>query len=450
MIHPKRKKRILLISTAKNYRKGHKGKATPCAALGIIAAYTPPHYDVTIINEQNGDKVFREGADLVAFSAMTSQINRSIEVSQYYRAKGVPTVIGGIHASVRPEDARGHFDATVLGEGDLVWPELLKDFENGSLKEEYKADRLIDMADVAPFRHDLLYKKKTTVSHAIVQVSRGCPYKCDFCSAVGLFGDHYRTRPVENVIREIKGLKQKFTFFVDDNIMGDANYARELFTRMLPLKKYWAGQASLGLSTRDAGLLCLAKKSGCRGLFVGIESISNPGKLGKLSSGNLKKISEKIRMIQDEGILVHTSVVYGFDHDDQYCFEKTIDFLLKNKVGLTSICTLTPYPGSALFTRLEKEGRILHRDWEKYNNFYPVFKLAKMDPEVLKAGARWSSYYFYRAKNVLKRLPRNLSNLLYYSILNFHYNRSTRKNLHDGARITPMPAEMKQEWLEQM
>jgi len=450
MTHSPRKKKILLISTAKKDHKGHKGKATPCAALGIIASYTPSHYDVTIINEQNGDSVFHEDVDLVAFSAMTTQINRAIEVAQYYRERGVPTVIGGIHASVRPEDARGHFDATVLGEGDLVWPELLQDFENGSLKEVYKADKLIDMADVAPFRHELLYKKKTTVSHAIVQVSRGCPYKCEFCSAVGLFGDYYRTRPVENVINELKSLKQKFIFFVDDNIMGDAKYARELFTSMLPLKKYWGGQASLGLSTKDAGLLRLAKKSGCRGLFIGIESVSNTGALGKLSSGSLKKISEKIRMIQDEGIMVQTSVVFGFDHDDQHCFEKTVDFLLENKVGLTSICTLTPYPGSALFTRLEKEGRLLHHEWDKYNNFYPVFKMTNIDPEVLMAGARWSSYRFYRSKSILKRLPRNLPNIFYYSLMNFHYNRATKDHARNGARITPMPAAMKQEWLEQI
>ncbi len=306
-----RKKKILLISVAQNYTKGHKGKTTPCAALGIIAAYTPSTYEVILANEQNHDDVFHDDVDLVGFSAMTCQIMRSMEVAKHYRARGIPTVIGGIHATVRPDDVRDHFDAIVIGEGDMVWKEVIADFEKGALKKTYKADALVDMALVPPFRHDLLYKNKTTLAHAIVQTSRGCPYKCDFCSVTDLFGSRYRTRPVDNVVKEIAGLKQKFIFFIDDNIMGNHTYAYELFERLVPLKKAWVGQASLELSVKDLQLLKLAQKSGCKGLFIGIESVSQVNTPGKLGSGNLKKISEKIKILRDHGLIVNTSVIFG-------------------------------------------------------------------------------------------------------------------------------------------
>ena len=443
-----RRKKILLISVAQNYTKGHKGKTTPCAALGIIAAYTPSTYEVILANEQNHDDVFHDDVDLVGFSAMTCQINRSMEVAKYYRERGIPTVIGGIHATVRPEDAHDHFDAVVIGEGDMIWKEVIADFEKGALKKTYKADALVDMALVPPFRHDLLYKNKTTFSHAIVQTSRGCPYKCDFCSVTDLFGSHYRTRPVDNIVQEIAGLKQKFIFFIDDNIMGNHTYAYELFARLVPLKKAWVGQASLELSVKDLTLLKLAKKSGCQGLFIGIESVSEVNTAGKLGSADLKKISEKIKILRDHGLIVNTSVIFGFDHDDKYCFEKTVEFLLKNDVALGNFPNLTAYPGSALFKRLEKEGRILHYDWSKYNNHHPTFKLAKLTPEELVAGGYWSSYYFYKTRNILKRLPANMRNFFKYAYMNVQYHRITRAQKAD-ARITKMPPAMRKEWLAQ-
>ncbi|MBI2092160.1 MAG: B12-binding domain-containing radical SAM protein [Deltaproteobacteria bacterium] len=318
------KKRVLLISTAQNYTKGHGGKNTPCAALGAIAAYTPSNYDLILVNEQNNESVYHDNIDLVGFSAMTCQIKRAIEISKYYRALNIPTVIGGIHATVRPEDTYGHFDATVVGEGDSVWGNVLADFEKGELKKIYKADGLIDMAKVLPFRHDLLYKKKTALSHAIVQATRGCPYKCEFCSVTDIFGSHYRTRPVENVAAEVKSLKQKLIFFIDDNIMGNHKYAYSLFEKLIPLKKAWVGQASLELSVKDLNLLKLARKSGCQGLFIGIESVTKVNTPGKLGTPSLKEISKKIKILRDHGLIVNTSVIYGFDHDDQYCFEKTV------------------------------------------------------------------------------------------------------------------------------
>lgn len=442
------KKKILLISVAQGYTMGHKGKTTPCAALGIIAAYTPSHYDLLLINEQNKEDVYHEDVDLVGFSAMTCQIKRAIEIAKHYRERGVPTVIGGIHATVRPEDVYDHFDATVIGEGDLVWKLLLADFEKGELKKSYKSDVLVDMKNVPPFRHDLLYRKKTTLSHAIVQTSRGCPHNCEFCSVTNLFGNRYRTRPVKNVIEEIAGLKHKFIFFIDDNIMGNHDYAYPLFEKLIPLKKRWVGQASLNLSVKDLQLLKLAKKSGCQGLFIGIESVTKTNPHSKLGSFTLKQISEKLKILRDHGLIVNTSTIFGFDHDDKYCFEKTVEFLLKNRVAIGNFPNLTPYPGSALFTRFEKEGRMLHYDWEKYNNHYPTFRLKNLTPEELIAGGYWSSYYFYKAGNILKRLPANLRNIFKYSYMNYQYNRITRSH-KDKAHIVKMPPAMRKNWLKQ-
>ncbi len=444
-----KRKRILLISAAEHYPKGHGGKTTPCAALGILAAYTPPSYDVILVNEQNMENIYHDDVDLVGFSAMTCQVNRAIEISKYYRDRGIPTIIGGIHATVRPDDTYGHFDSTVIGEADLLWKQILLDFERGELKRTYKTDELVDMKEVPPFRHDLLYRKKTTLSHAIIQTSRGCPHNCDFCSVTNLFGNYYRTRPIENVIEEISGLKQKFIFIIDDNIMGNHKYAYKLFKRMIPLKKIWVGQASLELATKDLKLLKLAKKSGCVGFFVGIESVTKVNTPGKLGTSNLKEISKKIKILRDHGLIVNTSIIFGFDHDDKYSFEKTVEFLLKNNVSLGNFPSLTPYPGSALFDRLESEGRILHYDWDRYNNHHPTFRLKNLTPEELVAGGLWSTYRFYNARNIFRRLPANLRNFFKFSYMNLQYRKASRLRRKE-AHISKMPPTMRRDWLEQL
>jgi len=222
-----------------------------------------------------------------------------------------------------------------------------------------------------------------------------------------------------------------------------------VFARLIPVKKAWVGQASLQLSVKDLTLLKLAKRSGCQGLFVGIESVTNVHTPGKLGTSDLRKISEKIKIIRDHGILVNTSVIYGFDHDDKYCFERTVEFLIKNHVALGNFPNLTPYPGSALFARLEKEGRILHYNWEKYNNHHPTFRLKNLTPEELVAGGYWSTSHFYNIRNILKRLPANSHNIFKYLYMNFRYYQISKLKKNE-AHISKMSPTMKKEYLEKV
>lgn len=375
----------------------------PPLNLALIAALTPPEHEVKICDESIEEIDFSEPVDLVGITAMTAVAPRAYQIADRYREKGVRVVIGGIHASACPREAGEHADAVVIGEAEGNWERLLEDIKEDNLKPFYYQKKRPSLAGLLRPRRDL-YKKHAYYITNTVQTTRGCPYNCSFCAVTNFFGRSYRTRPVEEVVEEVATLDGENVVFVDDNIIANKAYARELFTALKPLHKTWISQGSLHIAD-DEELLKLAFDSGCRGLFVGIESLSsrNLYKIGK-SFNRVRKYEEQIKKIQSAGIGVEGAFIFGFDEDGPDVFKKTVDFAIKNNLACAQFGILTPFPGTPFYQQVEDRGLIFDRDWSNYTISRPVFRSRLLYPEELEEGFRWAWKKFYSLPSIIRRI----------------------------------------------
>jgi len=414
-----KRRKIALICPAEAAYREMKGRTLHSAALMAIASLIPRDIDLEVFEEQGGDKIrFDMGFDIVMITMMTSQAIRGYEIADQFREIGVSVVIGGIHASVLPDEALQHADAVVVGEAEGLMDDVINDVLAKRSKGIYKRPTVLSPDQIRPFRRDLFHHRES-FNVIQVQASRGCPYNCNFCSVSAVFGSKYRFRPVEQVVEEVLNAPKGIIFFLDDNIVGSLKYARELFKALIPIKRKWIGQASMNQLIRDKDLLGLARKSGCRGLFIGIESLNmgnlqQSGSYNKNRSDSIQEISKKIERIQKKGIMVMASMIFGFDSDYPDVFEKTVDFLHENKVALASLPILTPYPGTRIFEEMKAQGRIFDFNWENYNNETPVFQPTHISVTDLNDGGEWASYEFYKKYRILKRLPAHMQTLMLY------------------------------------
>jgi radical SAM superfamily enzyme YgiQ (UPF0313 family) len=391
--------------------------------LTALAALTPPEIEVGITDENVEPIDFEEEVDLVGVTGMVMHASRAYEIASRFRQRGIPVVMGGPHASSLPLEAKEHVDAVVIGEAENVWKGLLQDAKEGRLQPFYKADTLSTMVGMPHPRIELL-RKKAYMTVNCVQTTRGCPHQCDFCHVTHFFGKTYRCRPVDEVIEEVRRLEGDFLVFIDDNIAGNRPYAKELFTRLKPLKKKWASQASMTLP-RDPELLRLAAESGCVSLFFGVESLS-PENLKDVNKGfnRAHQFEETLKVVHDHDIMIVAGFIFGLDHDDEGVFERTLRFCERNKIELPSFFLLTPLPGTPLYERMESEGRLLHKDWSKYNGATVVFKPKLMTEDTLQRGFNWVCKEAYSWGSIYKRvfhpqqrfITRVLSNTAYRNI----------------------------------
>ena len=391
--------------------------------LTTLAALTPPGIEVKITDENVEPIDFDEEVDLVGITGMVMHAKRAYEIAKRFRERGIPVVMGGPHASSCSVEAKEHVDSVVIGEAEPVWPELIHDLRVGPLKPFYKGETYCSMRELPPPRLDLL-RKEAYMTVNCVQTTRGCPHQCDFCHVTHFFGKTYRCRPVDEVIQEVERLSGEFIVFVDDNIAGNRQHATELFKRLKPLKKKWAGQASLTLA-RDPELLRLAAESGCVSLFIGMESLS-PENLKEMNKAfnRAHQYEEALRALHDHDIMVLAGFIFGLDHDDEGVFEQTLRFCERNRIELPSFFILTPLPGTPLFQRMESEGRLLHKDWSKYNGATVVFRPRLMTEETLQRGFNWLCKEGYSWSSIVKRVfhpqqrffTRVVSNVAYRSI----------------------------------
>ena len=373
-------------------------------SLTTIAALTPPEIEVAITDENVEEIDFNEDVDLVGLTAMTMHAVRAYEIADRFRERNIPVVMGGLHASSLPEEAKQHVDAVVIGEAEGVWKGLLEDFQGGRLQPFYRSGGFCTLQSQPHPRLDLL-KKEHYWTVNCVQATRGCPFSCDFCSVAQFFGDTYRYRPVDEVIEEVKQLPSGGYFtFVDDNIMGRPAYAKELFQKLAPLKRIWTSQGSLTMA-KDTELLKMAAASGCYALFVGIESLiqDNLAAMNK-SINNVSRYEDAIKKIRDHGIMIVGSFIFGFDHDDDAVFERTVRFCEKNKIDVPIFFILTPVPGTRLYKRMDEDGRILHKDWSRYNGSNVVFKPKLISEETLFNGYSWAFREIYSYTSIAKRI----------------------------------------------
>lgn len=394
--------------------------------LPTVAALTPADWEVEIIDARVGPVDYGVRADLVGITGLTAEMPNAYEIADNFRKRGVKVVMGGVHVSALPDEALGHADSVIIGEAELVWKSALEDFKKGALKPIYRAARLCDMKGMAIPRRDLVKREMFSGYHTL-QATRGCPFNCDYCTVTAFFGNKFRTRPVADVVEEIKGFDAKEFFFMDDNIAGRPAYARELFEALVPLKLSWGSQASITMA-KDPELLRLYAKSGGKYAFIGLESLSQEN-LDNMSKGwnSARGYTEAIRKIHDAGINIIGSFVFGLDGDDRDVFSKTFEFIMDNNIDAAQFHILTPLPGTVTYSVLEKEGRIIDRDWAKYHTGEVVFEPKLMTAQELQNGYYWIFRNTYRMKNILKRCLRSPKGVAYRMAVNLSYRKKALK-----------------------
>ena len=370
--------------------------SVPRISLSYIAALTPSDWDIKIISGHI-ETVTLEDADLVGITAVTSPAPRAYEISEQYRRKGIKTVMGGIHASMLPDEAIQFVDSVVIGEAESVWQNLIHDFENNELKRFYQGERT-SLENLVKPRRDLYNSYKYKVID-YVQTARGCPMDCEFCSVPTLHGRTYRQRPVEEVLDELEALNAKNVLFLDDNIFGYGEKAEEraiqLFRRMKErgLNKRWFSNVGIDFADNPE-VLKYAREAGCFMILIGFEALNEETLQGMHKVRNLKvgvrNYKEVIKKIRDHGITVVGTFVFGNDEDSKDVFQRTTEFILDSKIDIAECTISTPFPGTRLYNRLKQEGRLLLTnypdDWRHYNLFEPVFMPKHMTPYELMEG----------------------------------------------------------------
>jgi len=375
----------------------------PPLAPAAVAALTPPDVEVSITDENVTAIDFNTDADLIGITALTSTAKRAYEIADIFRAGGKKVILGGIHPSILPAEAVEHADSVIIGEAEGLWPALIEDFRSGRLQKIYRQDKHPDLAGLPSPRRELFARDAYFIPNTI-STSRGCPYACSFCSVTLFFGNTYRCRPVAEIVKEIESLDLSKPFiFVDDNIAGKPVFAKELFRAIIPLKITWIGQASVTVANDDE-LLGLAAASGCAGLLIGFESI-NPVNLAGVGKkiNKADKFEEVIKKVHAHGIAIHGCFIFGLDEDDERVFKRTVRFAQAMRLETAQFSFAMPHPGTALFALLEKEDRILSKDWSRYNDDI-VYEPKLMSGKTLQAGHDWASPEFYSLPSILRRL----------------------------------------------
>jgi radical SAM superfamily enzyme YgiQ (UPF0313 family) len=372
--------------------------------LSTLAALVPDDLDAEITIQDEGvqplDLDFE--ADLVGISAITGTALRSYAIADELRRKGHTVIFGGVHATLLPDEAQAHADCVVVGYAEQSWPEALHDFRAGRLKKRYftpTGRRL----DVPIARRDLLKRNRYATVNSI-EATRGCPHKCDFCAVPAAWANIYAHRPIEDVIAELQSLEGKKAIFIDLSPVEDVVYAKALYRAMIPLGFRWVGLATARIGEDDE-MLSLAAKSGCKGLLIGFESVSQ-GTLNETHKQfhSASGYAEVIRKLHDHGIGIQGCFVFGFDNDDRSVFERTVEFVDKTKIDLPRYAVVTPFPNTGFFRRLEAEGRLLHKNWSLYDVEHVVFQPRQISPEQLQHGLEWAWRQSYSWASIGRRL----------------------------------------------
>jgi len=413
-----RQMQILLISPAINDQKRtNKGLMIPQLALYILEGLTPPEHTIKIIEEEAEKIDLDFPCDLVGISCMTANAPRAYELCREFKKRGKTVVLGGIHPTILPDEALQYADCVVIGEAEGVWKTLLHDFEQNQLKPTYhQASPNLEPYILKDYNKII---KNRLFNLIPILTTKGCPYNCDFCCVSKIYGNTVRHLPISNIVRDIKESGAKNFIFLDDNIIGDTHYAKALFEAIKPLKINWVGQASISLLVNDNEMLQLASESGCKSLFMGIESISEQQlKVMKKAMKEINLLEQALRKIKKAKILIHASMVFGFDHDHKDIFFQTFQFLMKNKVSTVSFNVLTPYPGTRIFEQLQREDRLMTTNWKYYDHNTVVFQPKNMTPVELQMGKLNARKKFYSFYSVMLRSFGNLYNLLIYFSMN--------------------------------
>ena len=395
----------------------------PPLTLPYLAALAPDDADVVIESEFFGDINFDEPVDLVGITVYTTMGMRAYEVADEFRRRGVPVVLGGIHASMVPDEAAEHADTVIVGEADETWPQFIKDFRNGTPKRRYVPERYPPLEGLPVPKFSLLKRSRYVGGWGRgvlrwaflgapwhpVQTARGCPHGCEYCAVTAFNGRTYRTRPIADVVREIETLRPRSIFFVDDDIFVSPRRAKELFKALIPLGIRWVGQGSIS-AAKDLELLALARRSGCFFVLVGIESLSRRElDFVKKAHNVVEEYEAHIKRFRDAGILIQCNMMFGFGPEAPSVFDEATDFLIRNRAPLTKWWPVIPLPGTGLYARLREEGRLKDEQWwlqpPSGNGLMDLkFTGLEMGEDVFRADYARSYARFYSLGSIAKRV----------------------------------------------
>lgn len=423
-----------------NFSKTNGVVFVPPIGLGYIAAVTPKNWQVRIIDEAV-DPFLYEPADLVGITAATGQAPRAYEIADVYRKRNIPVVMGGIHVSFRPEEALCHADCIVIGEAEDIWSKVIEDLSRKELKGIYRGAPVDLRQEVRP-RRELFSRKYRFGS---IMTSRGCPFSCDFCIVTIFNGARLRRREIHYVIEELKTIPQKYLLFLDDNLLGytkeHRKQAKELFLEMTKhrIRKKWVAQTSIN-SLADKSVLKLARKSGCIGFFVGMESVNEDvlkrmNKWANLRTG-VSSYRDCIRKIHKYGMIVMGNFVLGYERGLEEMSRDTY-WMKKSPLDIINFAILTPYPGTKIFERLNKENRIIMRDfpgdWGYYDADHPVSQMDFLKSGEIYIGIRERFVSLYSYSSIIARffrtffVTRNLLPSVVALLINIFWVRNKNK-----------------------
>ncbi len=376
--------------------------------LTTLAALTPdsPEIDMKLVDGSIDRIPLDFPADLVGISVITGCALPAYALARHYRQRGIPVVLGGVHVTILPGEAMAHADSIIVGRGERAWPKLIKDFRQGRMKRIYREHSLPDdqLAGVPAPRRDLQRRSGYMMPNT-VQATRGCRRICDFCTVPAVWPT-YLKRPVAEVIRDICLIRGRIIAFNDVSLVDDIEYAKELFTAMIPLRKKWGGLVTAD-SLQNDELIDLMVRSGCVYLLVGFESGDQTTLRGIRKNFNQTlRYKDLVAMLQGRGITIQGCFVFGFDHDDTDVFSSTVDLVQDLGVDIPRYSLYTPYPGTPLFNRLMSEKRILSFNWNDYDTMHVVIRPQKMTPEELYRGFKWAYKETFRLTHIVRRVSR--------------------------------------------
>jgi radical SAM superfamily enzyme YgiQ (UPF0313 family) len=405
--------------------------------LAVIASLIPNEYEVILVDDRYEEIRYNLPACLVCISIEIFTARRGYEIADEYIRHGAKVLLGGIHVSLMPEEAKAHASTIFIGDIEPMWNEVMNDLQNNTLKSVYNSTISTQLPGIYPRRN--LYKKLPYLPYLLLQFGRGCQYSCNFCAIAACFKQTYTTRTVHDVIQEIEFSGRKLLFFVDDNIIANPRAAKELFRALIPLKIKWVGQASIDMA-QDDELLNLMSRSGCLGHVVGFESVGKEGLFQLNKQVNLRDFDHyqsQIKKLYHYGIQIWAALVIGHDADTPETIEETLQFVKYHKFAFAAFNILMPYPGTPFFERLRMEDRLLfdnkwwlHPDY-KFNE--AAFIPRNFTPEGLTKACQYlrNEYNSYSSifMRVLKAfsLRRTLSSAWFLAHYSYLFRTETQK-----------------------
>lgn len=401
---------------------------TPTLALTSIAASTPAHWTAAYWDENllQGPPPIDPFPQVVGITVHLTFADRAYALARWYRDRGALVVLGGLHVISCPEEAARHADVLAVGNGVVLWNQILQDVEAGNIQSVYREGFQRPYRDEPPPRRDLLPRESFLTTTSLI-ATRGCHNRCEFCylSTKGLHVP-YQMRDVQQIADEFRADGQPYGVFVDNNLGSRPVYLRRLCRALRPLEKIWSAAVSIDV-TDDPSLIREMALAGCTGVFVGFESLQNANIVdaGKKSPAT-EDYARRVELLHRYGIQVNGSFVLGFDHDTVDVFETTVRWIEQNRLECATFHILTPYPGTPLFRQMESEGRLLHQNWSHYDTAHVVFRPKQMTPEQLAAGYEWCYRRLFSHRSILRRRPRDVRAVLPYLAMSYLYKRSNR------------------------